>query len=224
MSVKGFLEKYFKVEATTSSKVVPEPTSIFEPFPRQQYATVVPMSDRHMESMDFYKAIPAHTVKKTLHLFTDGACSDNGKKSAKGGYGVHVYGMPHLDVSLPLLANEGQTNNRAELKAIQTALDLIDRFDMEWSKEYEDFSIWSDSEYSIHCLTKWGKGWKSNNWKKRDGGPIQNIDLIKSNYERLSRMHRVSLHHVRGHQDSKRDQFPYDGNFKADRLATQAIK
>ena len=210
MSVKSFLDKYFKPDQ--SVKIAPE--VILEPM----------VGTMTRSQLDFYKPIQVQsTNEKTLHLFTDGACSDNGKRGAKGGFGVHVYTKPSLDVSSPLLPNEPQTNNRAELRAIQAALDLIDQYEVEWNKEYSDYSIWSDSEYSIHSLTKWAKGWRNNNWKKKDGGLIQNIDLIKPLYERLLRMPRVSLHHVRGHQDSKRNEFPYDGNHRADLLATKSI-
>ncbi len=202
MSVKGFLDKYFKPE---TAKIVPE--TVLEP--------MVGLQKREEVTPFLSKSVP-------IHLFTDGACSGNGQKGAKGGYGVHVYGKPELDVSLRLLPSEQQTNNRAELRAIQTALDILDRFDMEWHRQYTDYYIWSDSEYSIHCLTKWAKSWRANNWKKKDGGLIQNIDIIRPIYDRLLRMPRVSLHHVRGHQDSKRNEFPYDGNFKADKLATRS--
>lgn len=217
MSVKSFLDKYFKSETTTSARVQPE--VILEPM----------VGTMNRTQLDYYK--PSSTSvsvvspsPKAFHLFTDGACSDNGRKNAKGGYGVHVYAEPSLDVSLPLLPTEQQTNNRAELRGIQAALDLIDQHGSRWFSTYEDFFIWSDSQYSIDCLTKWAKGWRSNGWKKRDGNQIQNLDLIKPLYERLQRMPRVSLHHVRGHQDSKQHEFPFDGNFKADRLATQAIQ
>lgn len=210
MSVKGFLDKYFKPEQ--NAKVVPE--VVLEPMVGTMTRT----------QLDYYKPVQVQSSdRKTLHLFTDGACSDNGKRGAKGGFGVHVYGLASLDISSPLLSNEPQTNNRAELRAIQAALDLIEQHEAEWSKDYTDYNIWSDSEYSIHCLTKWAKGWRGNNWKKRDGGLIQNIDLIKPLYERLSRLPRVSLHHVRGHQDARRHEFPFDGNHRADLLATKSI-
>lgn len=208
MSVKGFLDKYFKPEG---AKVAPE--GVLEPM-----VGTVPRA--HLLRIQPEPSPPS--VSKPFHLFTDGACSDNGKRGAKGGFGVHVYFNPTLDISQPLFPNEPQTNNRAELRAIQAALDLLDRFGPEWSKDYTDFVVWSDSEYSIHCLTKWAKGWRASNWKKRDGGLIQNLDLIKPLYERLSRMPRVSLRHVRGHQAST--VFPYDGNHRADALATQSLR
>ena len=214
MSVKSFLDKYFKTDATTSAKV--EPELILEPM----------VGTMNRSQLDYYTPFTSvvSPVSNAFHLFTDGACSDNGKKNAKGGYGVHVYNESSLDVSLPLLQTEQQTNNRAELRGIQAALDLIDQHGSRWSQAYPDIYIWSDSQYSIDSLTKWSKGWRSNGWKKRDGNQIQNLDLIKPLFERLQRMPRVSLHHVRGHQDSRRHEFPFDGNAKADKLATQAIQ
>lgn len=162
---------------------------------------------------------------KTFHIFTDGACSDNGRRGARGGFGVHFYSKKGagLDISEPLLNNEPQTNNRGELRAIQAALDIIDQRQAEWSA-YNDYCIWSDSEYSIHCLTKWALGWRRNGWRKSDGGIIQNIDLIKPIYEKLSRMPKVRLQHVRAHQRGREHEFPYDGNTEADRLARTSIQ
>jgi hypothetical protein len=34
----------------------------------------------------------------------------------------------------------------------------------------------------------------------------------------------LALHHVRGHQNNRKDEFPFNGNHKADELASRAIK
>lgn len=202
MSVKGFLDKYFKPEPSLTSKVVPE--TILEPMVGTTPRTTL-----------------LERKPTVCHLFTDGACSNNGKRSAKAGYGVHVYHDTKLDVSRALPSTEEQTNNRAELRGIQAALDLIDQYDSEWKQTYSEYYLWTDSEYCINCLTKWAKGWRLNRWKKSDGKEILNLDLIKPLYERLTRMPRLTFKHVRGHQVST--QFPYDGNHRADLLATQSL-
>ena len=208
MSVKSFLDKYFKPD---SVKVVPE--TLLEPMVGTQKREELRVAP-----------VPSQTYSNLFHIFADGACSDNGKRNAKAGYGVHVYKDPQYDRSVRLLPTEPQTNNRAELHAIQAALDLIDQHDGKWSKDHTGYKIWSDSEYSIHCLTKWASGWRRNNWKKSDGGLIQNIDLIKPIYERLARMPRVTLQHVRAHQAALQSEFPFDGNHRADQLATQSLR
>lgn len=202
MSVKGFLDKYFKPDQ--SAKIQPE--EVLEPMIGKQRRSEV---------------LPVVSSSNPFHIFADGACSDNGKRSAKAGYGVHIYSDSSLDISRRLLASEQQTNNRAELRAIQAALDLIDQHDNEWMKTHTEYFIWTDSEYSINCLTKWAKGWKMHRWRKSDGKEILNLDLIQPMYDRLCRMPRVSFKHVRGHQVST--QFPYDGNHRADLLATQSL-
>jgi ribonuclease HI len=209
MSVKGFLDKYFHLGSST--KVEPE---------RPSMPTIQVLPTPATKPLTFE---PSKTV---FHIFTDGACSENGKRGARGGYAVYFYSLQNrsLDISQPLLPNETQTNNRAELRAIQAALDRIDTHGSEWLQMYSNICIWSDSEYSINCLTKWAVGWKRNGWKKRDGGLIQNLDLIKGIHERLTRMARVSLHHVRAHQDGRKNEFPYCGNVEADRLARASLQ
>ncbi len=208
MSVKSFLDKYFKSESTT--KVAPE--IILEPM----VGTV--------KRQELPSSVSIQQYSNPFHIFTDGACSDNGKRTAKAGYGVHVYTDPRLDISQRLMQNEPQTNNRAELRGIQAAFDLIDQHGSTWLGNHTEIKVWSDSEYSIHCLTKWAKGWKAHGWKKSDGGLIQNIDLIRPLYERLERMPRVRLQHVRAHQAALKGEFPFDGNHKADQLATQSLR
>ena len=207
MSVKGFITKYFG-QVSDSSHEFSQSVSARQP--ALPLASVAPL--------------PHIITPKTFHIFTDGACSDNGRRGARGGFGVHFYskkGMG-LDLSEPLMNSEPQTNNRGELRAIQAALDVLDQRSVDW-QEFNDYCIWSDSEYSIHCLTKWATGWKRNGWRKSDGGLIQNIDLIKPIYEKLSRMPRVRLQHVRAHQKGREHEFPYDGNAEADRLARASI-
>lgn len=212
MSVKGFLDKYFG-GAAASSIASPQPESQKQ---QQEQAKPAP------------KAIPVLQEKpktKTFHIFTDGACSDNGRRGARGGFGVYLYSLSDrsLDKGEPLLHSEPQTNNRAELRAIQCALDIVDGHMTSW-KDFDCVWIWSDSEYSIHSLTKWADGWRRHGWKKRDGGIIQNLDLIKPMHEQLQKMPRVSLHYVRGHQDAKKGEFPYDGNYQADLLARKGVQ
>lgn len=207
MSVKAFMEKYFHTTASPSpSMSFPSKIQSVEPTQPSQ---------------------PSQSKKEIFHIFTDGACSDNGRRGARGGFGVYFYSdrqTPNLDISEPLMNNEQQTNNRAELRAIQAALDGIENHAAQWLPCHELFYVWSDSEYCINSLTKWAPGWKRNGWKKGDGGLIQNLDLIKPIHIKLSSMPYVFLRHVRGHQDSKKTEFPWCGNHEADRLATSSLQ
>lgn len=215
MSVKGFIDKYFKPTNLPSPTAAP-PTHVLEPMVGLVFREKIEQQPRVIDA----------TPNDVFHLFTDGACSDNGRRGARGGYGVHVYSDTgaQLDVSMPLSPSEAQTNNRAELRAIEAAMNLIDKHGERWMQTHTRFNIWTDSEYSINSLTKWAQGWKANGWKKRDSGQIQNLDLIQPLHMRLCKYPHVSLRYVKGHQDGKRTIFPWSGNVIADKLATDAIR
>ena len=91
---------------------------------------------------------------KIINIYTDGACSNNGKKTAKAGIGVYIEDICNISERLIGL----QTNQRAELYAILKSLQLIN------IEEYKTINIYSDSQYSINCITKWIYGWLKNNW------------------------------------------------------------
>ena len=237
MSVKAFLGKYFHETSAqqTQSDTTTAPASLptnsrkerwFTPTPgaiatvTEQSVVAFPLVEGPSDSTDTADSTD-RAPQKLFHIFTDGACSDNGRKGARGGFGVHIYSerSSGLDLSEPLMTTEQQTNNRAELRGIQAALDIIGKHGSRWRQTYTEFWIWTDSEYCINSLTKWASGWKRNNWRKRDGNLIQNLDLIRPIYEQLTKMPRVSLHYVKAHQDKKANEFPYDGNCAADQLA-----
>ena len=75
------------------------------------------------------------------------------------------------------LAGPRQTNQRAELTGIQRALDIapIDR----------DVMIYSDSSYSINCVTVWFQNWRKNDWKNASKKPVENKDLIEAILNRI---------------------------------------
>jgi ribonuclease HI len=43
----------------------------------------------------------------------------------------------------------------------------------------EPLHILCDSQYVINCVTKWMPGWKRKGWRKSDGKPVLNVDLLK---------------------------------------------
>ncbi|RMB62248.1 ribonuclease H family protein [Tessaracoccus antarcticus] len=64
------------------------------------------------------------------------------------------------------------TNNMGELMAV---LDLL----QSTAHVEEPIRILCDSQYVINSLTKWMPGWKRRGWKKGDGKPVLNVDLMK---------------------------------------------
>ena len=64
------------------------------------------------------------------------------------------------------------TNNMGELMAV---LDLL----RSTAHTAEPLRILCDSQYVINSLTKWLPGWKRKGWRKGDGKPVLNVDLMR---------------------------------------------
>lgn len=89
---------------------------------------------------------------------------------------------------------ENSTNNRGELNAV---LELL-RATQAAGAAGEELVIQCDSQYVINSLTKWMAGWKKRGWRKADGKPVLNADLIQALDEALTGR-RVRFEWVRGH-------------------------
>ncbi len=128
------------------------------------------------------------TQRKIQSIYTDGACTGN---PGPGGWGVVVY---FSDGSIHEIggASPQTTNNKMEMQAAIAALEFLKA-----SGQSESITLHTDSEYLINCITKWVTGWKKKGWKKADGNPVQNQDLLEMLDELNSRQ--VKWQHVRGH-------------------------
>jgi len=148
------------------------------------------------------------------YVFTDGACSNNGKPTAKAGIGVFFGPDDPRNISRPLDPGIKQTNNTAELTAIIQAYSVI-QDDLENGKRV---AICTDSEYAIRCATTYGRRCHAKGWKD----DIPNKPLVQQIYT-LYDTHKTSaqLVHIRAHT-GQTDVFSI-GNENADRLANLAI-
>lgn len=83
------------------------------------------------------------------------------------------------------------TNNQGELKAVLELFRATAHVD-------EDLLVLCDSQYVINAVTKWMPGWKRKGWRKADGKPVLNLDLLKELDEALAgRTYRFEW--VKGH-------------------------
>jgi len=145
------------------------------------------------------------------YVYTDGACSNNGRKTAMAGIGIY-FGMGDAR-NLSKKIEGKQTNNTAELSALIETYGLI-ASDLENGKRV---GIVSDSEYAIRCVTSYGEKCFQKGWQQE----IPNKELVKMAYEIYHNLENVSFIHVRAHT-SGTDAHSV-GNDHADRLANQAI-
>lgn len=157
------------------------------------------------------------TTVTTLDIYTDGACSKNGGDGANAGIGVYFGDGDPRNVSAILPPHEKQTNNRAELTAIETAIDIV----LDTEPLPPSVNIFTDSTYSHKALTEWVHGWVKKRWMTSKGTPVENRDVIERTYEKLQELESygcdVQFYHVKAHSGVY-------GNEQADWLATQAQK
>ena len=151
-------------------------------------------------------------------IYTDGGCLNNGKKNAICSIGIHfpkrnLY--PILDVSRVLDVKKA-SNNVAELTAIKEALEIYSNEDIKIP-----LNIYSDSKYSMNCITQWYPNWK----KKGIVETKKNHELITdivNIYENMNKKTEVNFKYVKAHT-GKNDEDSI-GNSIADQLASQALK
>ncbi|ASK66407.1 DUF4440 domain-containing protein [Brachybacterium avium] len=84
------------------------------------------------------------------------------------------------------------TNNMGELKAV---LDLLEATAVDADQHLH---ILCDSQYVINSVTKWMPGWKRKGWRKKDGKPVMNVELLKD-IDRALAGRSVEFEWVKGH-------------------------
>ncbi|MDQ1052995.1 ribonuclease HI [Arthrobacter sp. SORGH_AS 212] len=84
------------------------------------------------------------------------------------------------------------TNNQGELMAV---LDLLRATA---HVRQEDLHILCDSQYVINSITKWMPGWKRKGWRKADGKPVLNVELLKE-LDRELAGRKYTFEWVKGH-------------------------
>ena len=143
-----------------------------------------------------------------VHLFTDGACSGN---PGPGGWG---FILRHLSTGKEMEQSGGQantTNNQMELMAVVRGLEAL--------KKKCDVELFTDSVYVGKGLTEWMPKWKSNGWKRKEGGklkPVKNEELWRR-LDELAARHQLKYTRVAGHSG-------HPENERCDELAVEACQ
>lgn len=132
-------------------------------------------------------------MKKTIEIFTDGACSGN---PGPGGYGAVLRYNGH---EKELSGGENNTtNNRMELTAVIKALEAL--------KEPCKVFLTTDSKYVADGINNgWAESWKQNGWRKPDKKPALNPDLWDRLLD-LLKIHDVTFNWVKGHAGHKENE------------------
>jgi ribonuclease HI len=141
-------------------------------------------------------------ARKSVEIFTDGACSGN---PGPGGWGAV---MRWRGLEKELSGGERETtNNRMEMMAAIRTLESLQRA--------VAVDLYTDSTYVRDGITKWLAGWKARGWKTAGKKPVKNQDLWQR-LDRATQGHDIRWHWVRGHSG-------HPENERADELARKAI-
>ncbi|CAI2331382.1 unnamed protein product [Caenorhabditis sp. 36 PRJEB53466] len=141
-------------------------------------------------------------------VYTDGACSSNGRKNAKAGWGVY-WGEGSEDNAFGAVYGAA-TNNRGELIAVEKALEKA------IEKGLPRVVVKTDSKLLIQSMTMWIQGWKRKGWVTSTGTPVLNKDVLVK-IDNLRQKLKVKFIHVRGHAG-------IHGNEMADELARKGAQ
>lgn len=105
------------------------------------------------------------------------------------------------------------TNNQGELQAV---IDLLTQ-----AADERDLRILLDSQYVLKSATEWIPGWKRKGWKKSDGKPVLNVEMMQQLDALLEARrqagHKTHFEWVKGHAG-------HDLNERADTLAQAAAR
>ena len=150
-------------------------------------------------------ASPESPSMPELFAYTDGACSGN---PGPGGWGVLLLAKDGETILKERTLNGGEpetTNNRMELMAAISALEVLER--------PSTLTVVTDSAYVKDGITKWIHGWKRNGWSKKGG--LKNAELWQR-LDAAQARHKVTWEWIKGHAG-------HPENERADELAREGM-
>lgn len=153
-----------------------------------------------------------------VRVFTDGACSKNGREGAKASYACWFPDSPDLSKAERVPDDQPQTNQRGELLAIFEAVKIaLEHF----PNEETELHIYTDSMYSKNCLTVWLPGWIQNNWMNSQGKPVVHRDLIEETTKLLAKFKSYIITYVAAHTRGTDENSRH--NERVDRMAVAVL-
>lgn len=148
-----------------------------------------------------------------INVYIDGACANNGKATAKAGYGVY-FGEDDPRNEHGSCAEGKQSNNVGELTAFIRCLEILDE---DIHQKGMPVHVYCDSEYVLKCATTYGSKLEKQGWMADNKIP-PNVELVKKAYALYQPAKgKVALHKVKAHTGY--EDLHSKGNAGADRLA-----
>lgn len=139
-----------------------------------------------------------------LEVYTDGASSPNHPEKM-GGW-AWAYKLPDGTIVESSGGKHMTTNNVMEMWAVIDAMNNLPP-----PPPYEEYVIYSDSQYVVRGINDWVEGWMKRGWKTADGKPVANIPLwweMHNIYSNLRKNNvKLTIAWVKGHADSEMNNY-----------------
>jgi ribonuclease HI len=188
-------------------------------------------------SLKRFKTYTHNGIQK-YYIFTDGS-----SQKSHSAYGVYFgNGEPEPYVISPtfihfanLITEGSKTNNTAELKAIESALNILENCNNSGTcniNKSKEIVIISDSKYAISCITLWYIKWRKNYWINSGKTPVKNRELIESILDKLENLKILGFNISFKHQYAHKSKPKYDngieyylwlGNYMIDYLVQKKV-
>lgn len=153
-----------------------------------------------------------------IEIFTDGACSGNGKNGARASYAFWLPEHNELSKADKVPDSDPQTNNRGELLAILKGIECVAE---NFPSSEIDLQIYTDSTYSKNCLTIWIPSWIERNWMTTANKPVLNRDVIETTVNKLASFKSYVITYVQAH--TGKDDYLSKNNHIVDRMAVKVL-
>lgn len=136
----------------------------------------------------------------SIRIYTDGSCIKGLREGlyrhVRGGIGIYFPNNEHSNISMayPQSLALPPTSQRCELLAVSYAL-VIHHV---WLNS-KPTTVFTDSENTINSLTNYCYTWAQNGWKKTNGEPVKNSDLLIPLHTLFMKSPNVKFQFVRAH-------------------------
>jgi ribonuclease HI len=154
---------------------------------------------------------------RQVAIYTDGACSGNGRGDSRGGWAAIL--VLHSGERELSGAEPRSTNQRMELRAAIEGLKAV--------PGPAEVTVYSDSSYVVNCFRdRWFDGWRRNGWRNSKRQPVANRELWEELVGLCERPgYTVEFEKVTGHADKLGRALDAHESYnqRCDRLAVAAI-
>ena len=144
------------------------------------------MCDLVAEALAEINGLEVEDRARSMDIFIDGSCIDNGRPWAAAVWGVCVYNSADLGEFYGALPGRSQTSNRAELMALVIALRLTWFSGRSRTRIFPDSNLDcqgtsnQDDEWTWRAalgMSGWLARWERQNWRTASGKRVGHTDL-----------------------------------------------